>query len=254
MKWRKGAYLLALGLASLALAQTTLGPVIVTAPPPPPTLPAVVATAPRTGGGTIICRDSGCAGVLATLRRERIQLYAHMQVRPPPIERLVIDQKQFCARLKGRRPAGCNPANPPSSPGIVVPGKSPWTPNGCGTGGVGGWFQNFVLKQIAGRSYSGNINEPYPGVSFLGACNSQDQCWASGGNRGRCDLSFASSMASACNQLVDRDGIAACQGFASLYHGAVSTTNGSHSAYANVAEKRVCVVWANGMRENHCGK
>lgn len=56
------------------------------------------------------------------------------------------------------------------------------------------------------------------------------------------------------HQRQDRDGIAACQGFASLYHGAVSTTNGSHSAYANVAEKRVCAVWANGMRENHCGK
>lgn len=168
------------------------------------------------------------------------------------VEDIPVDKAKFCPRLNAKRPANCDLANPPPSPGIDVPGQPAWQPNGCGTGGIGGWFQNFVLQRIAGDSYSGNLNSPYSGVSFEGACNSHDQCWAGGGARYQCDNSFSASMLSACSGVSSSQGASTCTGFANLYHGAVTTTNGSHSAYATSTQNRVCAIWASDMRENGC--
>jgi len=114
------------------------------------------------------------------------------------------------------------------------------------------WFVNLVLTVTSNQAYSGNLNEPYPGVSFQGSCNSHDQCWAQGGGRGTCDLQFRDSMNGACDQLGYSSASATCMGFASTYHGAVSTTNASNSAYANSVQARACAIWASDMRENSC--
>ncbi|HEY0845459.1 MAG TPA: hypothetical protein VGE12_08825 [Noviherbaspirillum sp.] len=56
MSKKKYLYILAIFLASIAteaIAQKTL--------------PPVVSTAPKVGGGTVLCRGSDCAGVLAAL-------------------------------------------------------------------------------------------------------------------------------------------------------------------------------------------
>jgi len=149
-------------------------------------------------------------------------------------------------------PTYCNLSSPPPSPGINISGQPTWQPNGCGTGGIGSWFQDFILERVAGQSYSGNLDSPYVGVSFKGACDSHEQCWAMGGNRTTCDINFRNSMNSACSQLSDSGAQGNCSGFASLYHGAVSTTDGSHGAYATSTANRACAVWANDMRENGC--
>lgn len=252
MKRKALLIMVAVAVSAWAAAQTPLGPVVVTAPPPPPTLPPVIATAQRIGGGTVICRGMGCAGVLESLRQEKIDYLSQMQMPVPELELIEVNQLQVCRRLKAKRPSNCNQSNPPPSPGINVPGQSAWQPNGCGTGGIGSWFQDFVLERVAGQSYSGNLDSPYAGVSFKGACDSHDQCWAMGGNRTTCDINFRNSMNNACSQLSGTSAQGQCSGFASLYHGAVSTTDGSHSAYATSTASRACAVWANDMRENGC--
>lgn len=251
MKWRVLVFLAIVGAGFMTAAQT-LPPVIVTAPPPPPTLPPVTVTAPRVEGGTIVCRDSACAGVIAAMRQDRIRQYVQAQLPPPAPDSILLEQALFCSKLNGGKPSGCSFSNPPASPGIVVPGKAPWAPNGCGTGGVGGWFQDFVLERIAGTAYSGQLDMPYSGVSFRGACDSHDQCWAEGKGRAQCDMNFRDSMNAACGQLGDAGSIAGCSGFASLYHGAVSTTDGANNAYDSSTGNRKCAVWANSMKENGC--
>lgn len=252
VNWKIFVCLLAIGTCAIAVAQTTMGPVIVTAPPPPPTLPPVIATAPRVGGGTVICRGMGCAGVVEALQQEKMDYFMQMQMPILDPEEIEIDQAKVCASLKARRPSNCNLSSPPPSPGINISGQPTWQPNGCGTGGIGSWFQDFILERVAGQSYSGNLDSPYVGVSFKGACDSHDQCWAMGGNRTTCDINFRNSMNSACSQLSDSGAQGNCSGFASLYHGAVSTTDGSHGAYATSTANRACAVWANDMRENGC--
>lgn len=122
----------------------------------------------------------GCAGVVDALRQERVNYLMQMQQPLLEPEEIELSQAQVCQRLKTKRPNNCSQNSPPPSPGITVTGMSPWQPNGCGTGGVGSWFQDFVLERAAGQSYSGNLDSPYAGVSFRGACDSHDQCWAQG--------------------------------------------------------------------------
>jgi len=245
MRWKYVLVAALVAVSAVALAQS----IITTPQPPPPTLPPVIVTAPSFSG-TVICRGAGCAAMLEGMRQETFNpdMYTHQ----PLPEDDFIDDGQFCENLKAQRPAGCNAPNPPASPGIIVPGKPNWQPNGCGTGGMANWFVNLVLTVTSDQAYSGNLNKPYPGVSFQGSCNSHDQCWAQGGGRGTCDLQFRDSMNGACAQLGFSSASATCMGFASTYHGAVSTTNASNSAYANSVQAHACAIWASDMRENSC--
>jgi hypothetical protein len=164
-----------------------------------------------------------------------------------------VNGQQFCNNLRDQKPSGCSASSPPPSPGISIPGQAAWQPNGCGTGGIANWFVDAVLGVTSSQSYSGELDAPWEGVNFRGACDSHDQCWAIGGARSVCDLEFRDSMNTACGQLSDPNAMATCTGFASTYHGAVSTTNASHSAYANSTGDRTCAIWASDMRENNCG-
>lgn len=133
-----------------------------------------------------------------------------------------------------------------------MPGQDPYAPNGCGTGGIGGWLQDLALEVFTSDSYSGDIDEPYSGVSFLAACNAHDQCWASGTVRHVCDDAFELATSNACNVVSDPAGKSTCRGFASSYHGALTTTDGSNSAHATSTANRACALWARDMRENDC--
>ena len=214
--------------------------------------PPVVVTAPRIGGGNILCTGDACSAILASMANginmENLTQGFPLEDNPP------LPGPQFCSNLKADKPAGCNGASPPPSPGINVPGQAAWQPNGCGTGGVGGWFQDAVLEVFMSQSYSDDINSPYPGVSFLSACNLHDECWASGENRTQCDMGIQAAMNSACDQQLPAgsSGWGTCRGFSSNYHGALSTTNGSHSAHATSSGARECALWAHNMRENSC--
>lgn len=252
MKWTAIFLSIVLLTCAIAAAQTTVPPIIVTTPPPPTSLPSVLVTAQRIGGGTIICRGTGCANVMEGLQTKSPLYYMNHDV-PTPFEEIPIKQLDFCRDLKAAKPSNCSAANPPSSPGITPPASSPWQPNGCGTGGMGDWFQDKALEMLAGRAYSGNLDEPFAGVSFTNACNGHDQCWAMGYGKGGCDTDFGMNMQNACSQL-QGSSADSCSGFASLYHGIVSTTNAASNAYSNSAAQRTCAIWASDMRENNCGQ
>lgn len=246
MKNHRLSLLCAFVAASIAAsAQST----ITTPPPPPATLPTIKLVAPRLDGGNILCTGNQCASLIGYFQSLISQMEVDQQT---IIEETPIDSTAFCEALKQQRPSGCSLSSPPASPGISLPGQTAWQPNGCGTGAVANFFLDAVLEVVSSESYSGNLDAPFAGVSFRGACDGHDQCWASGGARHVCDLQFRDSMNAACGALSSPQAAATCSGFASSYHGAVSTTNASHSAYSNSTQARACALWAYDMRENDC--
>lgn len=222
-----------------------------TPPPQPVTLPNVIATADRVGGGTIICRGEGCATMLLFM-----QFQANLEnlLEGGMIDDAPIRGNQFCANLRNQRPASnCHANTAPSTPGITAPGQTPWQANGCGDSRRTQMMGNLLFNIVSSETYSGDLNAPYPGVSFTGACDAHDACWGTGGSRAACDASFYSSMSAACNGLNDASAVNACTGYAGLYHGGVSTTNQSNATYASSVQTRQCSIWAQDMRENNCG-
>lgn len=232
---------LALPISTLAFAFHVLADDI-------PTTPTVEVVGHRVDGGALTCSFGGCFDSAQAEAARALAEWQRMHDTYPQDE-LPLDEEKFCEGLASSKPSGCNLASPPASPGITVPGQPAYAPNGCGTGGVGGWFQSFILSRIS-SSYSGDLDEPYSGVSFLSACNAHDACWAAGGPRAGCDAAFEDRMKTACAAVPDPEGT--CSGFASLYRGAVSTTTGSDNAYATSTGNRQCALWARDMRENDC--
>lgn len=188
----------------------------------------------------MICRGYDCADALNS-----------SQIIPPwdPMyesfpDHTVTDPDAFCDAMNSNPPPNCG-AVPPPSPGITGPG-APWTANGCGTGA--GW-QSWILDRV-GSDFSGNLDAPFHCVSFLSACNAHDRCWASAGPRATCDITFRNSMSSACLGVSDPNG--QCQGYASLYHGAVSATTFADATYSEAVAGRQCALWHLDRRENDC--
>lgn len=229
--------LIGMGLfCSLALQATT-------------TLPPVVVTAPRVGGGEIICRGMQCADVLGGMQ-EALPPYPTQDDQMPQGD-VAIDGNAFCQYLNQNKPSGCSLNSPPASPGITVPGQTAWAPNGCGTGPTQNWFLEKIVSYGFGDVYSGSLNAPYPGVSFLSACNNHDECWGTASDRRWCDISFRDSMVTACDAISNTSGWGSCQGLASAYHAAVSGDHAT-SNYNESAADRSCALWASDMRENGC--
>lgn len=214
-------------------------------------IPKVVVVGTREDGGAITCTSGSCFDSAQAESARALQEWLLMYDQFPS-EDLPLDGELFCQGLAAGQPQSCSLSQPPPSPGIDVPGQAGWQPNGCGTGGIGGWFQNAILNVFASDAYSGDIHAPYPGVSFRAACDAHDGCWAAGGARHDCDDAFEITTTNACNVVSDPAGRSTCGGFASLYHGAVTTTDGSNSAYETSSANRTCALWARDMRENDC--
>lgn len=211
------------------------------------TLPPVKVTAPKVGGGQFSCLGTACAGAVNQESFAAHQRFLEEHERYPD-EPPELDQQQVCRAMRASRPANCDYGSPPS-----VPGFSPgWSPNGCGTGPRANWFLDSALSQSNSSTYSGDLNAPFAGVSFLAACNSHDACWGSAMHRGTCDIQFRGAMESACSGQSNPDSYNVCMGYAGMYHGAVSTTNGSNEAYAKAVSENSCAAWVHDMKANGC--
>ena len=242
-KWRKT-------FASVLLASVGFGAYAQT------TLPPVVVTAPRVGGGTIVCRGTACALVIAQLRQTIMDAYLRMQQPVPDPEDIPLSKSKVCSKLNARRPANCSFNNPPSSPGITVPGQASWQPSGCGTGPLANEFSKLALNVLYPAEYSGDLNAPFytPNgtVSFLAACNAHDQCWGEGNDRTWCDQGFRAAMQSQCDTYVSNTTAwGTCSSMVSAYHTAVSNSQAT-SHYNESFAQRQCAMWASDMRENGC--
>lgn len=170
----------------------------------------------------------------------------------PLVDDPPVSKAQFCANLKGQRPPNCPNLYPDSTPGIPTPGKSAYAFNQCGPNRLTMWLDDTFLSYIATNTYSGDFNAPASGVSFLGACQSHDQCWAAGESKASCNLDFVNSMTTACYSLGSTSAIDSCRGYAGLYHFAVTSTDKSQNVYNSQLQKRECSIWAQDMRTNNC--
>ena len=210
-------------------------------------LPTVHVVGYATDGMTISCSTPGCTSAANEEALAQHVKYLAMHDTAPE-EPVAATRAGFCQKLRAQKPANCSLGSPPSVPGYDIN----WQPNGCGTGGVSNWFADFVLERISSNSYSGNLNAPYPGVSFLESCNAHDRCWGVGGSKSDCDMTFAQSMTNSCSGLGSSSAVNTCNGFAGIYHGAVATTNFGASAYANSSANYTCAAWAYDMNLNGC--
>ena len=191
-------------------------------------------------GWTIVCRGVACAGILRGLPP---------QIEPPPNMAFLDDritQDQFCEELRQANPnsQSCSLGSPPSVPGID-PG---WVSNGCGDGSI---FSD-VAHHVAGlglAGYQGNLNYPFPGISFYGACRSHDACYGSGDLRDSCDVSFFAQLQSICGPGSYQSG---CARIAERFRDAVSAFGAS--AYAAAVMQRDCAAWARDMEQNGCSQ
>jgi len=126
------------------------------------TLPPVKVTAPTLGGGVMNCYGSACGDAVQEEAAAALALY-QLIYDTYPDEDLPLDKKAVCSRLSGNIPSGCGRWSPPPS----VPGFDPaWAANGCGTGGYANLLQHAGLT-VATPDYSGDLDAPYPGVSFF---------------------------------------------------------------------------------------
>lgn len=215
---------------------TLLGLVPAAAVQATPSIGHVVVTAPTTTGGTIVCRGEACAGILRSLQGSSFNETetSFFEDLPP------VSLAEFCRLMKANKPQGCNRASPPS-----VPRYNPtWQANGCGRGALDRVIAGLLIPRVY-RDYSGNLNAPYNGVSFLEACNGHDRCWADGGDRSSCDMIFRTAMSNACA------GDSRCETYASAYHASVGT-NAATSTYNAGLAAYACAEWVANLDGNGC--
>lgn len=204
----------------------------------------------RIPGSNVLCRGSGCASVLDSLYRDYLYDLALLLDRPALLEggtlpEFTVDAGEFCGRLEEERPSGCSKSSPPSVPGL----DPAWRPNGCG---VGGWRDGALslMARLGIRHFTGDLDNPFPGVSFLGACNAHDACYGYQVAKLACDADFRLAMTSACNANTANATRELCYGAVSAYHLAVTSHGGA--AYRKAGEELACARWHLDMRANGC--
>lgn len=213
-------------------------------------LDRIVVVGQRVDGGALTCMSGPCFDTAQAQAAQALLEYQRMYQTFPQDE-LPLDAGKFCRALGAKQPANCSVGSPPPSPGIHVPGQPAYQPNACGTGWLNRLAANAALRAYS-EQFSGDVDAPYPGVSFLGACNAHDTCWASGGSRGTCDSAFSTQTLGACSRLPGAAERNACNGFSNLYHSMVTNSRVSDANYEAALGKRRCSTWARDMRENGC--
>ena len=153
-------------------------------------------------------------------------------------------KEQFCAEMKQHKPQDCDLENPPSSPGF----DSNWVSNGCGDGSFKTKFVE-VIGSLTLSNYTGDLNNPLPGISFLGACRGHDMCYSTVVPKASCDKNFLISMNAACDA-GSSTYAGQCSDIAAGYHGAVGLFG--DGPYDEAQKARECAAWANDMEVNQC--
>lgn len=210
----------------------------------------MVVTGEATDGGNILCIGAACVGILNALVQEslfeqltRLNLSGLLEGNSEPDLR--VDRGEFCERLEDERPSGCSRSSSPSVPGL----DPQWQPNGCG---VGGWRDSALsaLATLALPDFTGDLDEPFPGVSFEGACNAHDACYALQMGKLSCDNLLLNEANDACESNTSNESLVICRAMASTYFSAV--VQHGDSAYESNADNLACAVWHAEMGANGC--
>ena len=209
------------------------------------TLGKLTVTGTTLDGWKVVCSGSACGNLISN-NTVRFNTNQPEMGEGGGGRELGLMKDQFCAELAKSKPSGCNLSSPPASPDITIPGVAVWQPTGCGLGGWKDALLSRVAQFAAGNNYSGDLDAPREGVSFLSACNEHDRCYAVAGGKSECDQSFKANMLALCGA----DDL--CGGWADLYSGIVKTTESAQGAYNASATDRTCALFAKDMRRNGC--
>src|SRR5690606_11916944 len=109
------------------------------------------------------------------------------------------------------------------------------------------------IGQTMDGNFSGDRNAPFPGVSFLDACNAHDECYGRKfPGRTTCNGQFNTAMGNACGAslVAGTDSHTICLAYAGAYLYAVEA--GGESAYDDAQADRSCAVWHHEMKKNQC--
>ncbi|MBK8070393.1 MAG: hypothetical protein IPK27_23105 [Rhodanobacteraceae bacterium] len=158
------------------------------------------------------------------------------------------DMEPFCAELRATRPPGpgdseCRASNPP-----LVPGSPGFVSNGCGDGSI----YSTIAQEVAGLGldgYLGDLNHPFPGISFGPACTAHDYCYGTANStQGACDYGFGQALDDVCNRALAYT--SECQAISARLVSAVARLGGD--AYEESLRAKTCSLWAQDMTENGC--
>jgi hypothetical protein len=165
-------------------------------------------------------------------------------------EALPISKDKFCRQMKERRPSQCGVTMP------RVPGYSAnYRGNGCGPSTWGQNTRDFVsaLAQAGIGEFSGQLDAPFPGVSFRAACDAHDACYATlAGSQAECDSQFGADMRQSCSETLSGQPFAVCDNMRAAYQSAVHLVGAS--AYAAGQSEAQCAQWHFEMEVNQCPK
>ena len=224
------------GMLMLSLAVSSA---VATEPPgEPTTLPRVKATKPFMPFCTsAICNSLEQALLPVSWTIPNLEL-------PDDGPGVGMTKEQFCGEMKEHKPKDCDLDNPPSTPGY----DSGWVSNGCGDGSFKAGFAE-VISGLTLSDHTGDLNNPLPGISFLGACRAHDACYSTMVPKANCDRNFYSHLTAACDA-GSATYSAQCNDIAGGYSGAVSLFG--DGPYSEAQKARECAAWANDMRVNQC--
>lgn len=237
----------ALPLRGICSALLTLTAMVATPTFAQTTMPPVVVTAPALPSGNVLCSGNGCALLLLTMQdqiREDLAT-AEEPLGPdaPPIPR-----NEFCQRQRAEKPASCPTSGPPAVPfvNIGLDTYQAYHTDGCygsWEGGIAGDLPWDLQPQF-------NPNQPMSNANFGGACSAHDACYAAQLGHSFCNSTFINTLNTICSGLGSASG--QCNRFASAYVSALARSGGD--AYIAHQQNTACALWHHDMEQNQCPK
>jgi len=210
----------------------------------------IVVTGQRMNTNNLLCVGAGCSSYLHAIGRDHALdglLFSNplSAAGSGSLPDFTFDREKFCEELEESRPHGCSSTRPPPVPGL----GSGWRANGCG---VGGWRDSALtlLARLALSNFTGDLDVPFPGVSFLGACNEHDRCYGLQAPKHACDSRFLFDMRQACSANTANATMTLCNSTAAAYF--VSVTEHGDDAYESAGEELDCAQWHQAMEASGC--
>ncbi len=194
----------------------------------------------------LVCYSTACAMALQDLFAQidalaKKQLVPEGGERPDPPE---ATDEQICTAIQTTKPPNCSAGSVPVIPGFNGSG------NGCGTGAASRTAM-YVALTVTLANFSGDVDAPIAGASFLNACNNHDVCYGTQAmSYGGCNDVFTSDLNAACTSA---HSLGSCNSAVLQYTAGVATPF-SQSAYSSSADIKTCFTWHKEMQANRCTK
>ena len=123
--------------------------------------------------------------------------------------------------------------------------------NGSGNGCDTGWSSRlaaYLALTLQLPNFSGNVDAPIQGASFLGACNNHDPCFGTQMGFAECNAAFTTDLNAACQSA---NSIASCNIAVAQYSTTVTGTSGI-GPYSSSGELRTCFICHREIQANRC--